>query len=140
MRFRKLRIAWSVAWGMAAVFLIALWVQSYWWFNHAQYQLPNTRVVVLIAAQGVVSVACGTDPRPDIPIDSSISSKKITFETDYWKSQHWNFEFSEAFEEARSPLWFLAAVCGGVSTLSWLPRRFSLRTLLIATGIVYATK
>src|SRR6476660_8907517 len=29
MRFRKLRIAWSVAWGLAAVLLIALSVWSY---------------------------------------------------------------------------------------------------------------
>jgi hypothetical protein len=28
-RFRKLRIAWSVAWGLAAVLLIVLWVRSY---------------------------------------------------------------------------------------------------------------
>src|SRR3954451_7738148 len=31
MKFRKLRIAWSVFWGVAAVLLIALWVRSYWW-------------------------------------------------------------------------------------------------------------
>src|SRR5262245_30694970 len=30
MRFRKLRIAWSVLWGVAAVLLIVLWVRSYW--------------------------------------------------------------------------------------------------------------
>ena len=30
MRFRKLRIAWSVAWGVVAVLLIVLWVRSYW--------------------------------------------------------------------------------------------------------------
>jgi hypothetical protein len=29
MRFRKLRIAWSVAWGLPAALLIVLWVQSY---------------------------------------------------------------------------------------------------------------
>jgi hypothetical protein len=28
-RFRKLRIAWSVAWGIAAVLLIVLWVRSH---------------------------------------------------------------------------------------------------------------
>src|SRR5438105_1666000 len=33
MRFRKLRIAWSVFWGLAAVLLIALWVRSYWILN-----------------------------------------------------------------------------------------------------------
>src|SRR5262245_14720252 len=31
MRFRKLRIAWSVVWGLLAVLLIVLWVRSYWW-------------------------------------------------------------------------------------------------------------
>ena len=29
MRFRKLRIAWSVACGIACVLLIVLWVRSY---------------------------------------------------------------------------------------------------------------
>src|SRR5262245_49963380 len=31
MRFRKLRIAWSVFWGVACLLLIVLWVRSYWW-------------------------------------------------------------------------------------------------------------
>ena len=30
MKYRKLRIAWSVVWGIAAVLLIVLWVRSYW--------------------------------------------------------------------------------------------------------------
>src|SRR5690349_16231471 len=30
MTYRKLRIAWSVVWGLAAVLLIVLWVRSYW--------------------------------------------------------------------------------------------------------------
>src|SRR4051812_11045209 len=29
MRYRKLRIAWSVCWGLACVLLIVLWVRSY---------------------------------------------------------------------------------------------------------------
>src|SRR6185295_19427494 len=37
MRFRKLRIAWSVFWGAACVLLIVLWVRSYWWFDEAAY-------------------------------------------------------------------------------------------------------
>ncbi len=31
MKHRKLRIAWSVAWGIAAVLLIVLWAHSYAW-------------------------------------------------------------------------------------------------------------
>jgi hypothetical protein len=30
MRFRKLRIAWSVGWGLVAALLTVLWVRSYW--------------------------------------------------------------------------------------------------------------
>src|SRR5262245_48974732 len=30
MKYRKLRIAWSVAWGVIAVVLCVLWVRSYW--------------------------------------------------------------------------------------------------------------
>ena len=30
MKFRKLRVAWSVVWGIAAVLFVALWVRSYW--------------------------------------------------------------------------------------------------------------
>jgi len=29
MKYRKLRIAWSVAWGVVCLLLVALWVRSY---------------------------------------------------------------------------------------------------------------
>src|SRR3954451_17185227 len=41
MRFRKLRIAWSVFWGLAAVLLIVLWVRSFWYADHADYILSG---------------------------------------------------------------------------------------------------
>src|SRR6476619_8397745 len=31
MRYRKLRIAWSVVWGVVALPLVVLWVRSYWY-------------------------------------------------------------------------------------------------------------
>src|SRR5689334_2853665 len=31
MRYRKLRIAWSVVWGLLALAVFVLWVRSYWW-------------------------------------------------------------------------------------------------------------
>jgi hypothetical protein len=31
MKYRKLRIAWSVGCGIVCLLLIALWVRSYWW-------------------------------------------------------------------------------------------------------------
>src|SRR6476620_7609681 len=40
MRFRKLRIAWSVMCGIACVLLIVLWVRSYWWSEGIEYKRP----------------------------------------------------------------------------------------------------
>ena len=37
MKYRKLRIAWSVAWGVVTVLLVTIWVQSYWQFNSWQF-------------------------------------------------------------------------------------------------------
>ena len=31
MKYRKLQISWSVAWGLAGILLFALWVRSYCW-------------------------------------------------------------------------------------------------------------
>jgi hypothetical protein len=41
MRFRKLRIAWSVACAIACVLLIALWVRSYWAVDKSMPARPH---------------------------------------------------------------------------------------------------
>src|SRR6187200_769128 len=46
MRFRKLRIAWSVFWALACVLLIVLWVRSYWWCDILGYRKGQTTVAV----------------------------------------------------------------------------------------------
>jgi len=50
MRFRKLRIAWSVAWGVAAVLLVALCVRSYFVAEHYGF---NTKLSVALARGGI---------------------------------------------------------------------------------------
>src|SRR5262245_8875502 len=47
MRFRKLRIAWSVVWGVAAVLLLVLWVRSYWRLDEFGCDgAPSTEAVI----------------------------------------------------------------------------------------------
>src|SRR5690348_17214413 len=43
MKHRKLRIAWSVAWGVVAVLMVPLWVRSYWIEDivHWHLYMPN---------------------------------------------------------------------------------------------------
>src|SRR4051812_13876178 len=51
MRFRKLRIAWSVFWGVAAVLLIVLWVRSYWWAEGIEIR-QSSRISYAACANG----------------------------------------------------------------------------------------
>jgi hypothetical protein len=43
MKHRKLRIAWSVFWGIAAALLVALWVRSYSYFDAIANQNSNSK-------------------------------------------------------------------------------------------------
>ena len=43
MKYRKLRIAWSVAWGLLAVLLFVLWVRSYWWSEYVAVPVTSTQ-------------------------------------------------------------------------------------------------
>jgi len=52
MTFRKLRIAWSVAWGIVAVLVCVLWVRSYWRVDLVNVRVPRFGVVQLTSAVG----------------------------------------------------------------------------------------
>ena len=57
MRYRKLRIAWSVAWGVVAALLCVLWVRSYGHLDRVD--LPTGRlgrgwVVVVASINGLL--------------------------------------------------------------------------------------
>jgi hypothetical protein len=56
MRFRKLRTAWSVAWGVVAVLVIALWVRSYWYVDGAFFKISNSDFVMLASVPGSIGV------------------------------------------------------------------------------------
>jgi hypothetical protein len=52
MRFRKLRIAWSVGCGVACVLLIVLWVRSYWWWDTAVGPMSPTKTLIVFSSSG----------------------------------------------------------------------------------------
>src|SRR6185295_473373 len=52
MSFHKLRIAWSVVWGLAAVLLIVLWVRSYWWMDQLGSPWSRTRILMVGSLEG----------------------------------------------------------------------------------------
>jgi hypothetical protein len=73
MKFRKLRIAWSVAWGIACVLLVAFWVKSYW----AEFVIPlPTSSLWLSSYEGRLNLL-STD-------DSYDSACRINWSVPYW--------------------------------------------------------
>jgi hypothetical protein len=137
MRFRKLRIAWSVAWGVVAVLVCAAWVQSY---------LKYTSVEVLVTPA----------------FRYSLHSVHGTLALDRWYRTFSASEFMPRYQESdmlrlatnaglkieRSPAggidaarvsyWLLNLTVIVIAAIPWLPwsSRFSLRTLLLATTLV----
>jgi hypothetical protein len=153
MKFRKLRIVWSVVWGLAAVLMIMLWMRSCWWqdslhVNYAGRDTPDysgTKSVNLISAQGRIAVT--TLPMRWAPrIVTNHSKISATFQTfDYmddfgntpsatwFRVMRWSKPNHTSVELSN---WFLVLSLIALAVAPWLPTRFSLRTLLITTTLV----
>ena len=131
MRVRKLRIAWSVAWGVVAVLLIVLWVRSYWrgdYFEHFDSggdgtSLGSIRGVVYLTQ--TVDIAHGATPRWGWG----------NYEVDYNIPSPWSFEVDLSKPAFAAPHWLIAVLCTLFAGATWI-RRFTLRTLLIATTLL----
>jgi hypothetical protein len=149
MRFRKLRIAWSVLCGIACLLLIALWVRSYWWFDSYYLRVGATR--------------CGGDSlRGSVVLHLQDTRLMETFSTGYTSKSAedvhrakeirdlWNFYFANwgAGYYVVFPNWFAILLLSASAFASWRRWRFTIRTLLVATTliavvlglIVYATR
>jgi hypothetical protein len=51
-KYRKLRIAWSVGWGIVAVLLVVLWARSYRWVEQLIVPISNNGAIGLGAMPG----------------------------------------------------------------------------------------
>jgi hypothetical protein len=140
MRFRKLRIAWSVGWGLAVVLLIVLWVRTNYAIENFGGPLPGSAGFGISSRHGGVGVLLSDrtwgwsySQHPT----QSISESEVDAELQYntmlgfirYKSGPGEFRI-------RVPYWSAILVAAVFTGLTWVPWRFSLRTLLIATTLV----
>ena len=140
MRYRKLRIAWSIACGIACLLLIALWVRSY--SNDSAWQTPviqsgnfafySTPGLMIGALAPFVEYA----PHDNLHVSYYIPYHSIGvarrpglwgFTADFWSWWNWVIQV---------PYWFAVAVAAATGTVPWLRWKFSLRTLLILMTVV----
>jgi hypothetical protein len=62
MKYRKLRIAWSVAWGIVAVLLVVLWVRSYWRMDQLIHSVSPSDYFGCTTIQGEIQLGLSNDP------------------------------------------------------------------------------
>jgi hypothetical protein len=132
---RKLRITFSVACGIVCLLLVALWVRSYWiqdviwgWFPHGGYLQVN------FDHGHVKVIANGERQEPKWRYRSRVPNvPKLTWYYNLDRASRYGW-----WLDIKAPLWFVSivvAAAGAVPCVQW-SKRFSLRTLLIATTLV----
>jgi hypothetical protein len=147
---RKLRIAFSAGCGIVCVLLIALWVQSQQKWSQVYFQ-PSWGFFVAMSYRGQLllsaSIRQETIKQENLPPGTKVSRWGIKS-----KRVDWNFIWhpvtppKSGFAVSLAtipgnyvvclPTWFSVVTCMAVATLPWILRRFSLRTLLIATTLL----
>jgi hypothetical protein len=132
MKFRKLRIAWSVFWGLACLLLIVLWVRSYY-CHDALWHVDLKGVGVGTASvAGTAYVSLGQFRFADASPGWHYTREAVSF-----KYQVFKLDMSDpTYTELSIPFWLPILASLTTSIAPWCRSRFSLRTLLIATTLV----
>jgi hypothetical protein len=147
MNYRKLQIAWSVAWGVLCMLVIALWVRSYWRTDSANCPLPGGKTFLVSSFRGQLSVgalslfpAISGIPRPDWKVNwkFQISTEKRFDPPKDYKFRQFTGTWDQCGVNVQFPHWIAVCVSGGCAAVPWLAwsRRFSLRTLLVAMTVI----
>jgi hypothetical protein len=149
MRFRKLRIAWSVAWGIACVLLIVLWVRSYWWVDTVSVNTLSRGWAADITSWDGRLRFSAYDKMPMTTLwewrgtseDVERRFLKAQMEVEIYRAHIFNRAFCFTADPnviVHVPQCIPVFVFASLSIIPLVTWRFSLRTLLIATTLVAA--
>ena len=141
MRFRKLRIAWSVLWGAVAVLVCVLWVAHRKSRDWIAIPMSHESGVVFFSGTGRVAAALdfgGGIAQSDILqfFLAEECAPGFTSKSELLFPEISVFQKDDGLILLAVPNWQLVALSVSVATVPWLRWRFSLRTLLIATAVV----
>jgi hypothetical protein len=127
MKFRKLRIAWSVGCGIICLLLIVLWVRSYTWLDSLFVAHSHN----FVSENGRIYFDCGINWNKSVRI-----CRYLPLQTEFTSSRGGQAYATLADGQEFAPYWAVVVFIAALGAASWLPWRFSLRTLLIATTLV----
>ena len=134
MKYRKLRIAWSVGWGVVCLLMIALWVRSYWWGDSVSgFLFRGAPSFALMTYHGEFHLTVFQDSRPSAWKVASLDLVKYPIELPQFG---FSFEKQPNLLLLSVPVWFSVLISEFIVAASWLPWRFSLRTLLFLMTLI----
>jgi hypothetical protein len=152
MKYRKLRIAWSVVWGLFAVLLCVLWAHSYWYRCVYGYRPTVTCTIGIESCQGRSAVTVWShSPDPwggKAPASYfrlfGYDSHPITTDPNDWPAYVrtlplWGrdpFRTRSDMNVVNFPIVIVPSIAACLAALPWIRWSFSLRTLLIATTLI----
>jgi hypothetical protein len=141
MRQRKLRVAWSVGWGIACVLLIVFWVRSRWVVEVLAIPIASNWAVAIGSISDSVALSVSDSPSwktTSIPANEweiMVKFGGLKFPSPIWGGRLRTTSLTVLL----IPCWMPIALSTTLATVPWLTRikwRFSLRTLLIATTLI----
>src|SRR5690242_16490104 len=114
MRFRKLRIAWSVFWGIACVPLIVLWVRSYAYIDILDAPITASRSIYFTSERAGFWIAVSDNPT-DAAVRWKIKSEPVDPEVSAGVNEPttnhgFAFLYSSPFYAFASPYWLPIAI------------------------------
>jgi hypothetical protein len=146
MRYRKLRIAWSVVWGVVAVLLVVLWVRSYWRTDTCAFPI-GVSVQIISSSRGELGIGSLTSPSPPGTFPWNVTSDKADGKRLWagmkdspplsWFGIRYQ-QFSPAMTLFAVTYWLPVLITVIFAYAPWIRQhrwRFTLRTLLIATTL-----
>jgi hypothetical protein len=164
MKYHNLRIAWSVTWGVVALLLCVLWVRSYTTVDQLHLPFGGSECFTVASRKGALALLrYAHNPQPTGVCSYPVANQRNFAPVHYRDEQtylgfaffsrpayfylKWSGNPANTTRESTIvgscllvPCWSLIIVTGILSATPWFPwyrlRRFSLRTLLIATTLV----
>jgi hypothetical protein len=122
-----------VWWGIVCVLLVVLWVRSYWstdFINFGQRRTVASQDGIIRTLKVYLS---GDQPKQFI---ITLDSRMGYFgQSDKYELLGLGYSPDRRWPQITVPYWFPVIVFGFVAAIPWLPWKFSLRTLLIATAL-----
>jgi hypothetical protein len=131
MKFRNLRIAWSVLWGIACLSLLLLWARSYSRADVWLAKLSATRTLRASSQWGEASLLIEVW-RPPTPVGAFHSGRANRLRRETGVRRRAESQFG-----VQLPHYSFAILAIGLAAVAWM-RRFTLRTLLVATALIAA--